>query len=242
MSGRYKHVSSIQLGILLSRCSIRKNAPMPVEKLTPERRRQLTRETLLDSAEQVFAQKGVNGASMEEIAAEAGFTRGAIYSNFGSKEELLLAVMERFIDRQYKAFTEFTPGDDPRAAAASAADLFMRNYSLEVVPLSLELRLNALRSPEARTRLAEADRRESDRMARLIKEQLGDSGLPVPARDLADIGRGAVLGLMQYAAVDEERSRRYEQLIKSLFVLLAGAIGSPGSSEQRAQGRQRSGA
>src|SRR5690348_424497 len=82
------------------------------EKLTPERRRQQTRDALLDAAEVVFAKKGVNGAAMEEIAAEAGFSRGAIYSNYGSKDELLLAVMERFTDRQFERFSAVPPSAD----------------------------------------------------------------------------------------------------------------------------------
>src|SRR5205807_230887 len=128
---------------------------VPVEKLTPERRRQLTRDALVDAAADVFARKGVSGASMEEIATEAGFTRGAIYSNFGSKDELLIAVLDRFIDRQ---ITEFAEGmvfdaDDIATGAMSASAIFKRTISLELMPLELELRLTALRNPELRQRL-----------------------------------------------------------------------------------------
>ena len=98
------------------------------EKLTPERRRQLTRDALVDAAAEVFAQKGVSGASMEEIAAEAGFSRGAIYSNFGSKEELLLVVMDRFMDRQLVNFSEgvVVDADDLVGGAVSAGAVFKR--------------------------------------------------------------------------------------------------------------------
>ena len=57
-----------------------------------ERRRQLTRDSLMDSARRLFAARGFHGASLDDIAAEAGFTRGAIYSSFGG---LFLAVVER---------------------------------------------------------------------------------------------------------------------------------------------------
>ena len=63
----------------------------------------------------VFAQKGFYGASLEEIAEAAGFTRGAIYSNFGSKDELLLAVIDHFIDVQIEALSgliQREPGAD----------------------------------------------------------------------------------------------------------------------------------
>ena len=55
------------------------------ERWTQERRRQHTRDLLLDAAEEVFAKKGFEGASLEEIADTAGYTRGAIYKHFGGK-------------------------------------------------------------------------------------------------------------------------------------------------------------
>jgi AcrR family transcriptional regulator len=66
--------------------------------LTPRRER--TRERLLDAAFAVFARHGIHGASIEAICEAAGFTRGAFYSNFSSKEELFLALAERAMRRQ----------------------------------------------------------------------------------------------------------------------------------------------
>ena len=57
------------------------------ERWTKERRIEHTRQILLDAAEEVFARKGLTGAALEEIADAAGFTRGAIYSQFGAKEK-----------------------------------------------------------------------------------------------------------------------------------------------------------
>jgi len=65
------------------------------ERWTKERRIEHTRQILLDAAEEVFARKGLTGAALEEIADAAGFTRGAIYSQFGAKEKLFLAVVDR---------------------------------------------------------------------------------------------------------------------------------------------------
>lgn len=198
---------------------------MPVEKLTPDRRRQRTRDTLLDAAEEVFVRRGVPGASMEQIAAEAGFSRGAIYAHFGSKDELLLAVMDRFMGRQLEQFAQLGRRDDPLAAAIDAAEVFRRTFSPELVPLELELRMNALRHPALRERLVEADRRVSEENARLVEDMVGhDADLRVPPRDLADLGRAAIIGLLLYAAVDEERSERYEGLVETLFVLLTEAV------------------
>jgi AcrR family transcriptional regulator len=60
-------------------------------------RRSATRDRLVEAALGVFAEKGVVGASVEEISEAAGFTRGAFYSNFESKDELCLAALDRFV-------------------------------------------------------------------------------------------------------------------------------------------------
>jgi AcrR family transcriptional regulator len=204
------------------------NGGVAVEKLTPERRRQLTRDALLDAGEDVFVRRGVTGASMEEIAAEAGFSRGAIYSNFGNKDELLLAVMDRFLGRQVAEYSGFSTTDDAVADALAAASVFQRTTSLELVALELELRLSALRNPAVRERLVEADRRMSNTTADLVETMLGDRArLSIPPKDLGDIGRAAIIGLLQYAATDREQTARYQHLVESLFVLLTEAVTRP---------------
>src|ERR1700733_1592363 len=88
------------------------------EKWTPERRRQLTRDALIASARDVFAQRGFHAASLEEIAEAAGFSRGAVYSNFENKEELFFAVLDRHVDLQVAAFDAlFADAGGPVAAS-----------------------------------------------------------------------------------------------------------------------------
>lgn len=53
-----------------------------------------TRDKLFEAAASVFEEQGINAASIEKIAATAGFTRGAFYSNFASKDELIVAMLE----------------------------------------------------------------------------------------------------------------------------------------------------
>ncbi|TDB86806.1 TetR/AcrR family transcriptional regulator [Actinomadura sp. 7K534] len=59
-------------------------------------RREQTRSALLTAAERLWAERGIHGASLDDIAAAAGLTKGAVYSNFAGKTDLLLALMERF--------------------------------------------------------------------------------------------------------------------------------------------------
>ena len=63
---------------------------MPRGQFDRSARKALTRERLLEAAARVYAQHGFGGATLDEVAAEAGLTKGAVYSHFGSKENLLL--------------------------------------------------------------------------------------------------------------------------------------------------------
>jgi AcrR family transcriptional regulator len=74
------------------------HAPRPSGGGTPPRRdrREQTRTALLTAAERLWAERGIHGASLDDIASAAGLTKGAVYSNFAGKTDLLLALMERF--------------------------------------------------------------------------------------------------------------------------------------------------
>jgi AcrR family transcriptional regulator len=63
-------------------------------------RKAQTRARLLEAAASVYAKRGFNGATLEEVAADAGFTKGAVYAHFGSKENLLLALLEEHLASQ----------------------------------------------------------------------------------------------------------------------------------------------
>ena len=203
---------------------------VPVERLTPARRRQLTREALVGAAAEVFTAKGFHAASLDEIADAAGFTRGAIYSNFGSKEELLFAVYDRLDDLTLAGMADEIDergGGDPLADATAAADVWARllGRSRDMIALSLELRLYALRNPEARERLARLERQATDKLAAFIEDTFERQGmrLRAPSADLAQLGRAAVNGLEEMAAIDEENAAHYRNLIQTLFLLLARA-------------------
>ncbi|HEV2727593.1 MAG TPA: TetR/AcrR family transcriptional regulator [Solirubrobacterales bacterium] len=102
---------------------------------------------MLDAAVVVFARQGISRTSLSEIAAEAGLTKGAVYSNFGSKDELLLAIMEdHLIERMRDVAAVFDGGlstpDAVRAAgarllAAMVADATWHQLLLEYWTLAL---------------------------------------------------------------------------------------------------------
>ena len=65
------------------------------ERLTRAQQQERTRERLLDSAETLFGDRGIHQTSLDEIAAAAGLTKGAIYANFGGKKDLIAAILDR---------------------------------------------------------------------------------------------------------------------------------------------------
>src|ERR1019366_10573898 len=86
--------------------------PMPLEPLTVDRRRQQTRDYLLSAAERVFAERGFHAASLDEVAAVAGFSKGAVYSNFKNKEDLFLALFKANYDREMQALRATLEGSE----------------------------------------------------------------------------------------------------------------------------------
>ena len=158
---------------------------MAVEKWTPERRRQLTRDALLDAAANVFAQRGFHGASLDDIAETAGFTRSAIYKNFGGKEELFLAVNQRFNERALAYFGELVEErglkmdvDSMPELAAQWRNLFFQDP--EIYALGLEFQLYVQRHPEIRPKVTEYSRRTVEMVGQFIEEQALASGVELP--------------------------------------------------------------
>src|SRR5436309_2296493 len=84
---------------------------MDLEPLTTERRRAMTRRHLLDAAAIVFAEQGFHGATLDQVAATAGFTKGAVYSNFASKDDLFLELLDDRISRQLAVLVEVMESD-----------------------------------------------------------------------------------------------------------------------------------
>jgi AcrR family transcriptional regulator len=193
-----------------------------VEKLTPKRRRELTRTALIDAAADVFTKRGFHAASLEEIAEMAGFTRGAIYKNFENKEELFYAVIERRIDAQLSRFREVLRQD--RGAALDPARLAaiweeQLGFDNEWLTLDLEFRLYAMRNEEARWRWVAHERELRELVARFIEEQqkaLGAS-TAIDADTMAGIVIPASQGFWQWTALDPDQAHFYTAFLEILI-------------------------
>lgn len=112
-------------------------------------RRQATRNRLLDATRDVVATKGYHGASVEEICEAAGFTRGAFYSNYADKDEIVLALLER---EQARIFATMHEESGLRTGSTLEATiealLAAQEPDRELFLLQAEISLLALRTPE----------------------------------------------------------------------------------------------
>ena len=155
--------------------------PVPVTA-----RRAQTQERLMAAAARVFAERGIIGASVEELCEAAGFTRGAFYSNFADKDELVLALIRQSIKNQYAAAeqaiarTKAAPGRPDAAELVSntlAAFAEAGHSGRETILTERELLLYAARQPALRSPylafVEECDRQ----LAVLIADALAYAGL-----------------------------------------------------------------
>lgn len=188
---------------------------MPVEPLTPERRRQQTRDHLLAAAAQVFAERGFHGASLDEVAAVAGFTKGAVYSNFKNKEDLFLALFKASYDREMAALHETMEASEvpPEDRLADFVTL-IREQTAEAGPsfglLFQEFWLYAARNPDVRDQLTAVEDQGVQDLAEVIRtererrdlEPLEDAN--AVARIITVLFRGiGLLKIMQPDVVDD---------------------------------------
>jgi AcrR family transcriptional regulator len=177
--------------------------------LTPARRRALTRQSLLEAAARVFAARGFHGATLDDVAATAGFTKGAVYSNFKSKDDLLLALLEHHLEqdeRRLRAAIE--KSEVPPEQRLGDFVQLVRDAPPEGSPrwseLYQEFSTYALRNEEARSKLAELDRRQAESLAALLFERRAVNGIDSEevAFRLALVVLSLMKGLDQRALVD----------------------------------------
>ena len=124
---------------------------------TQEERRAETRALLLDAASDLFAHKGFHATSAEAVAAAAGRTTGALYDHFGGKEGLLVALLERWVERRIVDLTAVIEGAEDlqdrlgamwEGVVVGADDGSGNGADGEWLLLEIELWLHAVRDPE----------------------------------------------------------------------------------------------
>ncbi|GAA2795948.1 hypothetical protein GCM10010441_21450 [Kitasatospora paracochleata] len=193
----------------------------------PPRRRVHTRARILAAASDLFLSVGFARTSIEDICAAAGYTRGAFYSNFASKEDLLLALFDaqaadRMAELEQLAAAGAAMTAPERARRLVEALLRVEPAETGWILLFLEFRLLAARSPELAARVAEHDRAVSSALAAVLERTLPEL---VPAgadaAQAAEVILAAREGLLARTAAG---GRAAEQLLGATAAVLSGLL------------------
>jgi AcrR family transcriptional regulator len=160
-----------------------------MKRQTRKERQAHTRQCLMRSAAKVFSSRGLEQASIEEVAADAGFTKGAFYANFASKQELFLAMLdERFADRVSELDRVLDGDENLDVQARAGAEDFMRYLASdpEWERLFFEFAAYASRDEAFREELVARYRTLRERIAELVRRRIEQAGAepPVPVEQI----------------------------------------------------------
>jgi AcrR family transcriptional regulator len=216
-------------------------------RLTREQQQAATRERVLAAATTTFLENGFHGTTIAAVSESAGFTSGAIYSNFANKEDLVLAVLDRHATERSRLLAEAL------SSATSLEDLLARvsrwygsliDTNPEWPVLQIDLALNTRHNPALRPKLRNRHRATQAAVAQVLRQQSTRFGVDLPLD--ADTLASAIHGLGEGLAVQQlldPATRAAEVFHQSLGILLdspggASRAGSPSGPASRA-GRRR---
>jgi AcrR family transcriptional regulator len=164
-------------------------------------RKEETRRELVEAAERVFKERGFHGASLEQIAREAGYTTGAIYFHFGGKDELFLAAFESYALTRVEEVTaihETASGPLPQRGRAYADHWMARQADDPAfMVVALEFFVHSLRHPRLLEALAVRQAAVRLALGRFLEQDLRAEGVDpaLPAQDIATVMRELGVGM-----------------------------------------------
>jgi AcrR family transcriptional regulator len=200
------------------------------EVLTRKQSQERTRERIVEAAAKVFARRGYHRATVDEIAAEAGFTIGALYSNFSGKEELFLAIADRQVEERVAeigAIADAAEGDAPGEDAAEQLRSFLERDP-DWPLLFYEFWSLSVRNPELQGELAKRRDAIRDALAETLERVAKQHGfeLRFPAPVLATAIAASLNGLAFERAADP-KSLPDEVFAEFVTAVLGCAIAAP---------------
>lgn len=187
---------------LTDRSTTDRDAP-PRRRLSRAEQRELTRERLLDAAADVFNRLGYHGASLDAVAEAAGYTKGAVYSNFATKGDLFLALLQRHAVAQAKAQGEaimalpFEKLGEYAGRALSDQARSTEGWDL----LQIEFWLAAMRDPVLREAMAYGTAEVWGDLGERLDRKFAEAGRPIPftgaefAKLINALGTGLLINL-----------------------------------------------
>ena len=172
---------------------------------TRAQRRQQTRARLLEAAGQVFARRGFHAATVDEVAEAAGYTKGAVYANFATKEELFLALLDQRVTAQLQQVEALSAIDSSEQLLAALRGRTEQEFAAarDFGVLMVEFSLYAMRNPAAQAELARRYRQLRGRLAELVARRYArrQASPPMPPEHLAALALATDAGLfLQYSA------------------------------------------
>jgi AcrR family transcriptional regulator len=203
-------------------------------RMTREQSKANTRERLLAAARSAFASSGFHGASVDEIASRAGFSTGALYSNFDGKEDLFLVLMEREIEehaREIAQAVNVRHSVAERATGGAQQWMTMIEREPELLLLFMEFWAYGVRDAEVRPKVAARFAQVRRLLTRLIEDGVRefDLQLALPAEHLAVAVDALADGIARQKLADP--SAVPDDLMgRVLALLFAAATRPPGAT------------
>jgi AcrR family transcriptional regulator len=184
---------------------------MPRGEFDRSARKAATRARLLDAAARVYAERGFAGATLDDVAKEAGLTKGAVYGHFGSKDNLLVALMEEYLAAEIAEQVALFDRDETtwkRPLVGSDRFIAELDESPDTFRLLVEFWLAAGRDEQLRERFAVGIEALREMFAGFCRESSDDAGLELTdeaANHFANVSLGLSIGLGMIRVVDRER-------------------------------------
>jgi AcrR family transcriptional regulator len=164
------------------------------------------RSAVLDAARRVFLDRGYGGATVDAIAEEAGFSKGVVYSQFGSKADMFTALLEQRITERAAQNERATAGKSVAQGVRELVLVASRDVASEQgwAQLVVEFRAHAARDPVLNRRYADAHRRTVAELTALLARLHDQAGTPpvVPPQSMAEFVLAVGTGLTLERAVN----------------------------------------
>jgi AcrR family transcriptional regulator len=203
-------------------------------RLTRKQKQEQTRSCLMESAARVFARRGMSGASIDDVAEDAGYTKGAFYANFKSKEELFLAMLdesfsERIAETEEAFATDEAPPEQARHSAAHFAQAMGSDPHRS--RLGFEFAAHAMRSEPFREELLTRFATLRRRMEAIFRRRMEDLELePVVSLDrmvlmiIAMAEGWKIWQMLDPEVVDDAMLEEMMEIFVTGFGVMSGAL------------------
>ena len=219
---------------------------MPKKRLTRVEQQERTRSKLMEAASRVFSCKGMQQGSIDEVAEEAGYTKGAFYANFKSKEELFLAMLDESFEERIKVTEETFEREEefpPEQARRAAADFARASHrDEEGERLFLEFASYALQNEDFRQELLTRFATLRKRLAKIYEKRMETYGIDHPPASVEALVRmvifmadgWALWRLLEPDQVDEELFESMIEIFTTGVGVMGGALEVEAAKSQEA--------